>query len=271
MCDSRGGCCCETEAAKENPDICWGRNAVISMLESAPDRCVKVLIAKNIQPYIRNKIQDLCRKVSVACQSVEPMAIYRIAKNKKHQGVAAYIAPILVLSAEELIRSLSGTIEESMVILCDHIQDPHNIGAIIRSAEAAGASGVLIPKRGGCRITGTVLKTSAGASARLPIGMMGNVSQTIRLLQEAGFWVIGLDMNGRDTLLKSDMPERLVIVIGAEGEGLGSAVAKACDDIRYIPMKGLADSLNASVAAALAMFEWVRTVSLKHISEHKVI
>ena len=97
-----------------------------------------------------------------------------------------------------------------MILLCDHIQDPHNLGAVIRSAEAAGASAVMIPKRGGCLPTGTVLKTSAGAALRLPVAKVGNISQTVKLLQEHGFWVVGLAMEGRETLFKADMPPRTV-------------------------------------------------------------
>lgn len=121
-----------------------------------------------------------------------------------------------------------------MVLLCDHLQDPHNLGAVIRSA-TAGASAVMIPKRGGALPTGTVVKTSAGAALRLPIAKTGNISQTIRLLQEANFWVVGLSMEAEETLFKEDMPPRVVIVIGAEGEGLGQAVAKSCDELRHIP------------------------------------
>ena len=118
---------------------------------------------------------------------------------------------------------------------------------------------MMIPKRGGCLPTGTVVKTSAGAALRLPVVKVGNISQTIKLLQEADFWVTGLAMEGRETLFKEDLPPRSVIVVGAEGEGLGTAVTKACDDIRFIPMLGATGSLNASVAASLAMFEWSRS------------
>ena len=150
--------------------------------------------------------------------------------------------------------------EKPFIIICDEIEDPHNLGAVIRSAEAAGAAAVMIPKRGGCLPTGTVVKTSAGAALRLPVVKVGNVSQTIKMLQEADFWVTGLAMEGRDTLFREDLPPRSAIVVGAEGEGLGNAVAKACDDIRFIPMQGTTGSLNASVAASIAMFEWTRSL-----------
>lgn len=244
-------------------DICWGRNPVLSLLEENPERCMKLLLSKSVQPHIKNKIISLCREKSVIFQNVEGAALDRLTGGENHQGVAAYAARMKLWETEELLASLPQPPAPAMILLCDHIQDPHNLGAVIRSAEAAGASAVMIPKRGGCLPTGTVVKTSAGAALRLPLAVTGNVSQTIRLLQEAGFWVTGLAMDGRETLFKEDMPPRSVIVVGAEGEGLGTAAAKACDDIRFIPMRGTTGSLNASVAAGIAMFEWSRSQAAK--------
>lgn len=243
-----------------NDDICWGRNPVLSLLEGAPERCTKILIAKNVQPHIRCKLQELCAVANVVFQMVENVVLDRLTDKENHQGVVAYMAPMKLWEAEELIQRLPAAPEPVMILLCDHIQDPHNLGAVIRSAEAAGASAVMIPKRGGCLPTGTVVKTSAGAALRLPIAKVGNISQIIRVLQEANFWVVGLSTEGKETLFKEDMPLRLVLVVGSEGDGLGTAVAKSCDDLRHIPMQGDTGSLNASVAASLAMFEWTRSI-----------
>jgi len=243
---------------KPSEDVCWGRNPVVSLLVDSPERCARVLMSKTIQPHVRAKIQDLCRAANVTFQFADAAALDRVTGGENHQGVVAWMAPMELREADEFIASLPPSPAPAMLLLCDHIQDPHNLGAVIRSAEAAGASGVLVPKRGGCLPTGTVVKTSAGAALRLPIAKTGNVSQTIRLLQEANFWVVGLAMEGPESLFKGDLPRRLALVIGAEGEGLGTAVSKACDELRSIPMKGSTGSLNASVAAALAMFEWAR-------------
>lgn len=240
-------------------DVCWGRNPVISLLEETPERCMKVLVAKSVQPHIRARITELCKANGIVFQNVETPALDRMTNGENHQGIAAYTAQMKVWESDEFIASLPPAPAPVMLLLCDHLQDPHNLGAVIRSAEAAGASGVLIPKRGGCLPTGTVVKTSAGAALRLPLVKTGNVAQAIKSLQEAGFWVTGLAMDGRETLFKEDLPPRSVIVVGAEGEGLGAVVAKACDDIRFIPMQGSTGSLNASVAAGLAMFEWARS------------
>ncbi len=240
-------------------DICWGRNPVMSLLEDTPDRCTKVVMGKNVQPHIRTKVTELCRSAGVTFQNVENSVLDRLTGRENHQGIAAYMAPMRLWDADELMGVIPPAPAPVMILLCDHIQDPHNLGAVIRSAEAAGASAVMIPKRGGCLPTGTVLKTSAGAALRLPVAKVGNISQTVKLLQEHGFWVVGLAMEGRETLFKADMPPRTVFVVGAEGEGLSSLVAKSCDELRFIPMQGTTGSLNASVAASIAMFEWTRS------------
>lgn len=240
-------------------EICWGRNPVLSLLENAPDRCMKVLLSKSVQGHIKARVSELCRQLRIPFQIVDGAAIDRLAPGEKNQGVVAYMTQVKLWETEELLQMLPDAPEPAMVLLCDHIQDPHNLGAIVRTAEAAGAAAVLFPKRGGALPTGTVVKSSAGAALRLPLVMTGNISQTIKLLQEAGFWVVGLDMDAADTLFKADLPLRTAIVIGSEGEGLGRIVSKNCDELRSIPMIGETGSLNASVAASLAMFEWVRS------------
>lgn len=247
------------EKASVSEDICWGRNPVFSLLEESPEKCMKVLISKTVQPHIKARLQDLCKAANIVLMTVDPAALDKMTNKENHQGVVAYMAPMKLWDAEEIIQMLPKAPEPAMVLLCDHLQDPHNLGAVIRSAEAAGASAVMIPKRGGALPTGTVVKTSAGAALRLPIAKTGNISQTIRLLQEANFWVVGLSMEAEETLFKEDMPPRVVIVIGAEGDCLGQAVAKSCDELRHIPMAGKTGSLNASVAAALALFEYKRS------------
>lgn len=243
----------------ENEEICWGRNPVLSLLENSPERCMKVLLSKTAQGRIKARVSELCRQARVPLLTVDSAAIDRLAPGEKNQGIAAYMTSTKLWEAEILLRELPGAPQPAMVLLCDHIQDPHNLGAIIRTAEAAGASAVLFPKRGGALPTGTVIKASAGAALRMPLALTGNISQTIRLLQETGFWVVGLAMEAEETLFKSDLPPRTAFVIGSEGEGLGRIVAKNCDELRRIPMRGKAGSLNASVAAALALFEWGRS------------
>ena len=244
----------------EAGNLCWGRNPVTALLDKEPERCLKVLIAKGVQPHVRTKITERCKECGIVFQTVDNAALDRLTDSGTHQGVAAYWAQMKLWDLEEFLARLPKAPEPVMLLLCDHIQDPHNLGAVVRSAEAAGASGVMIPKRGGCPPTGVVIKTSAGAALRLPVVLVWKISQTIKRLQEENFWVTGLAMEGRETLFKEDLPPRSVIVVGAEGEVLGSVVMKSCDDIRFIPMKGETGSLNASVAAGIAMFEWTRSL-----------
>jgi len=241
-------------------DICWGRNAVISLLETTPERCMKVVVSKSVQPHLMARILEICRKEHVTVQTADNAALDRLTGRESHQGIAAYTASMKLWDACDITSLTLAAPEPAMVLLCDHIQDPRNLGAAIRSAEAAGASAVMVPKRGGSLPTGTVVKTSAGAALRMPLVMVGNVSQSVRTLQEAGFWVIGLAMEARESLFKGDLPRRLAIVVGSESDGLGQAVSKACDELRKIPMRGAVGSLNASVAASLAMFEWSRNM-----------
>lgn len=250
-----------TEKRAETPseDICWGRRPVEALLDGMPERCVRVLLAGGAQPHIKAKITGVCRSCGIPFQYVENTALDRMTGGANHQGIAAVTAAVKMWDLEEFIKTLPPAPEAALLLICDHMQDAHNLGAVIRSAEAAGASAVLIPKRGGCMPTGTVVKTSAGAALRLPIVKIGNISRSVKLLQEAGFWVTGLAMEGRETLFMEDLPPRSVLVVGAEGKGLGAEAARACDDMRFIPMRGKTGSLNASVAAAIAMFEWMRS------------
>ena len=239
-------------------DICWGRNPVFSLLEESPQKCTKVLIGKNIQPHIRARIEELCHAAKINFMLVDVAVLNRLSSKENHQGLVAYISPVKLWDVEEMLPKLPAPPSPVMVLLCDHVQDPHNLGAMIRSAEIAGASAVVMPKRGGCLPTGTVVKTSSGAALRLPLAKTGNIAQTIKLFQAENFWTIGLSMGASENLFKNDMPPRLLVVIGAEGAGLSQLAAKTCDELRHIPMRGKTGSLNASVAAALAMFEWTR-------------
>lgn len=247
------------DKSNQNEDICWGRNPVFSLLEETPDKCVKILLSTNIQPHIKSRITKCCREEKIPFQIVDSVVLNRLTNKSNHQGVVAYVSPIKLWDIQEFLNTLPDKTTPAMMILCDHVQDPHNLGAIIRSAEAAGASAVVIPSRGSCLPTGTVVKTSSGAALHLPVVKIGNISQAIKLLQKEGFWIVGLSMEGEESLFKEDMHPRTVFVVGAEGLGLGRIVAKACDEIRHIPIKGTVGSLNVSMASTLAMFEWNRS------------
>ena len=162
------------------------------------------------------------------------------------------------LELDDFLRELDDKAPVLVVIL-DHIEDPHNLGAIIRSAEAGGASAVIHAKRRSAIPNGTVIKTSAGASLRLPVIQVVNISRTIERLKESGFWAVGLSEKSERSIWNEKFPERCALVVGAEGSGLSRLVREMCDMTSRIPIKGGVGSLNASVAAALGIFEWART------------
>jgi len=165
------------------------------------------------------------------------------------------------VSILELENFLSVLPEEGpiLAVILDHVQDPHNLGAVARTAEACGACGVLFPKRRGALPGGTVVKVSAGAALRIPMVGVNNVSQAVKRLQEAGLWTIGLDNRAGRSLWSEPLPARTAVIVGAEGEGLSRLVAETCDEIVKIPLSGETGSLNASVACAVGLFEWART------------
>lgn len=245
-------------SAESQGDLCWGRNPVISFLENFPSRCAKVLLSKTMQRAVFERITGLCRASAIPFLLTEPRAMDEMLKGQNHQGVVAVVLPCELLKIEEVLEALPVPPNPALVVLPDHIQDPRNLGAMIRSAEAAGASCVAIPLRRSSLPTGTVLKTSAGASSRLPIAAVGNVANAVRVFQTAGFWAVGLDAGAERSIFSEPLPSRILLVVGGESKGLASTTQKACDETVRIPIRGGVGSLNAAVALSIAMFEWTR-------------
>jgi 23S rRNA (guanosine2251-2'-O)-methyltransferase len=239
-------------------DHCWGKNPVIALLEADPARCLKVIISKTMRGSASEKIINLCGASGVPYSFLESRAMNGIIGTEDHQGVIATVSPMRLLTLEEAVELIPEPPEHALIVLLDHIQDPHNLGAMIRSAETVGAVLVALPLRRSSLPTGTVAKTSAGASARLPIASVGNVAYAVRKFQEAGLWTIGLDANAKESIYGSSIPSRALMVVGSEDGGLGRTTAAACDELLRIPIKGMTGSLNASVALAIGMFEWAR-------------
>ena len=239
-------------------DICRGRKPVTDLLTKSPSRCAKLLIANNVRPPFLDDLLDIARAANVTWQIVAPEALDKLSGGEKHQGVICRLTQGKTLDLDTFLKSLDPDAPALAVIL-DHIEDPHNLGAVIRSAEAGGASCVIYAKRRSAVPNDTVIKTSAGASLRLPLISVSNITRTIETLKAVNFWTVGLDGKAEESLWQDKLPERCAIVVGAEGEGLSRLVRETCDILRRIPIKqeGVS-SLNASVAAALGIFEWSR-------------
>ena len=238
-------------------EIIAGRNAVFEALTSR--RPVnKIYIKTGLQGGSLGKIIMEAQKAAVLTEYVQPEKLDRLAPGIRHQGIVALASPIEFSSLEDVLMRAASRKETPVLLLLDELQDPQNVGALIRSADAAGVHGVLLPKRRSCPLNMVVAKVSAGAVNYVPVVQIGNIVQTLRNLKEQGFWVVGADMDGESLYFDADLNRPVVVVIGAEGKGLGRLVKENCDMLVRIPMQGGVNSLNASAAGAILMYEVVR-------------
>ena len=238
-------------------EIVAGRNAVFEALTSG--RPVnKIYIKAGLQGGSLGKIVAEAQKSTVLIEYVQPEKLDRLALGIRHQGIVALASPVTFSSLEDVLERSASHKEIPFLLLLDELQDPQNVGALIRSADAAGVHGVLLPKRRSCPLNMVVAKVSAGAVNYVPVVQIGNIVQTLRSLKEQGFWVVGADMEGESLYFDADLDRPLVLVIGAEGKGLGRLVKENCDMLVLIPMQGGVNSLNASAAGAILMYEVVR-------------
>ena len=212
----------------------------------------RVLIVKGAGGPRLQEIIELCRERKVPVRFESRDHLDRAAGSASHQGVVAFGAAEKYASLEET--SATGGLH----VILDGVEDPHNLGAIIRTAHAAGAAAVVIPERRAVGLTDTVAKAAAGALAYLPVVRVGNVNRALEELKERGYWIYGLDERGRDDYDRVQLTKPAAIVLGAEGHGLHDQVAKKCDFLVRIPMAGEVASLNVSVAAGIFLFEWKR-------------
>lgn len=242
--------------AEQNNDLIAGRNAVSEALRS--QRSInKILLQEGAHGGSLGEIIALAKQKGVPVETVKAEKLDKLAKGLRHQGVAALAAPIAFRTLDDVFACAAEKNEEPFILLLDELQDPQNVGALIRSADAAGVHGVLMPRRRSCPLNAVVAKISAGAVEYVPVVQIGNIAQTIEELKQRGCWVVGADMYGVD-FYAANMSGPIVLVIGAEGRGLGRLVKQKCDDVVSIPMNGGVNSLNASAAGAVLMYEVVR-------------
>ena len=246
---------------KFNENQLEGRNAVLEVLKSGRD-IEKIIVQKgNVEGTIR-RIVGIAKEKGVVVQEVVKQKLDEMSQTKNHQGVIAIVSEHEYADVEDIINSAESKGEKPLIIILDNITDPHNLGAIIRTAECAGAHGVIIPKRRSVGLTAVVGKTSAGAIEYMPVARVTNIARTIDDLKSRGIWVAFADMGG-DDYFDASLDGALALVIGSEGEGVSRLVKEKCDFTVSIPMYGKISSLNASVAAALLMYEAVRQRNYK--------
>ena len=233
-----------------------GRNAVLEAFRSG--KCVdKLFILDGCQDGPVRTIAREARKTDTIINYVSKERLDQLSETRAHQGVIAQVAAYEYSTVEEILARAEEKGEPPFLILLDNVEDPHNLGAIIRTANLAGAHGVIIPKRRAVGLTSTVAKTSAGAINYTPVAKVTNIVRTIEQLKEKGIWFVCADMGG-EIMYDLDLTGPMGLVIGNEGEGVSRLVREACDFTASIPMKGDIDSLNASVAAGVLAYEIVR-------------
>lgn len=234
-------------------DMVAGRNAVMEALKGS--RSVnKLMIANGSTEGSIKEIIAVAKEKGVNIQYWDRSKLDSIARGIRHQGVLAQVAPVQYAELEDILQVAKDRNEPPFIVLLDELEDPHNLGAILRTADAAGVHGVLIPKHRSCPLSATVAKTSAGAVEHVPVARVGNLVQTIKKLKQEGLWVAAADMDGKD-YYDTDLTGPLLLIIGSEGQGVGRLVKEQCDFVVRIPMVGKINSLNASVAGSILMYE----------------
>ncbi len=237
-------------------DIIYGKNPVIEAIGSGHS-INKLLIQEGLKDKSAQKVLELAKSHKIIVQSVNKKKLDQLTQNENHQGFLAYVAPYQYVEVEALLKKAADKNEAPFLIICDEITDPHNLGSIIRTANAVGAHGVIVPKRRSASVTPTVVKTSCGAVEYVPVARVTNIVQTIQMLKANNVWIAGTDMDA-PLYSESNLRGPIAIVIGNEGDGIGRLVKENCDFLVSLPMFGEVSSLNAAVAGAVVMYEIVR-------------
>ncbi len=244
------------EETKVNENMIEGRNAVLEAFRAGKPIDKLFVLDGCTDGPVRTILRE-AKKHDVILQFVSKERLAKLSETGKHQGVIAFAAAYEYSSVEDMLALAKERGEDPFLILLDNIEDPHNLGAIIRTANLAGAHGVIIPKRRAAGLTATVAKTSAGALNYTPVAKVTNLKKTMEELKEKGLWFVCADMDG-EQMYKLNLTGPIGLVIGSEGEGVSRLVKETCDFAAGIPMKGEIDSLNASVAAGVLAYEIVR-------------
>ena len=239
---------------EEYNDQVEGRNAVRELLSSGKD-INKIFVSKGEKHGSILEIIAKAKERKVIINEIEKSKLDKMAQSDNHQGVIAIVPPYEYSDVEEILEYAKSKNEDPFVIILDEIEDPHNLGSIIRTAECCGVHGIIIPKRRAASVNSTVLRTSVGAAEHVKIARVNNIVETIKELKENDVWIYGTDMNGTVEYTKQDYKGGVGLVIGNEGSGMGRLVKENCDILVSIPMVGKINSLNASVSAGIVMYE----------------
>ena len=251
------------EGGAHESDYLLGPRAVLEALSSGRE-FNRIMIAKGSEKAREaSEVWNAARERGVQVQLVDRAAIERIASGQNHQGIVAFVAPFKYAELDDLLNLPLGRKEPLFIALLDSVMDPGNLGSVVRTANAAGADGVVITARRCAQVNSAVVRSSAGAVEHTPVARVGNLSQAIDKLKSAGVWVAGLDINGDRDIWEADLTGPLAVVVGSEGTGMSRLVSEKCDFTMRIPMAGKIGSLNAAVSFAVVAYECVRQRTAK--------
>lgn len=247
----------DKKADESFQDQIEGRNSVLELLESDKD-INKIFVEKGEKHGSINKIIAMAKEKRIVIVEVERNKLNQMAQSENHQGVIAIVPPFNYCEVEDIINEAKARNEAPFILILDSIEDPHNLGAIIRTAETAGVHGIIIPKRRACGVNSTVYKVASGAVEHMKIARVNNLNDEIKYLKENDIWVYGTAVEATKYYYEENLKGAIAIVIGNEGEGMSRLVRENCDVLLKIPMKGSITSLNASVSAGIIMYEAVK-------------
>lgn len=239
---------------KDSVDRIEGRNPVLEALKAGRG-INRILVARGEKHGSIREILARAREAGIPIQEVDRPRIDALAHTRGHQGVIALAAPRAYADLGDLLAAAAGAGEPALLVALDGVEDPMNLGSLLRSADAAGAHGVIIPERRAAALTPAAVKAAAGAAEYVPVARVTNLARALAEIKDSGIWVVGADSRARQTLYEADLTGPVTLVVGGEGKGLGRLVAETCDYLVRIPMGGRISSLNAAVAGAILLFE----------------
>jgi 23S rRNA (guanosine2251-2'-O)-methyltransferase len=244
--------------ADSKRNFVYGLHAINAVLERAPERLLELWVAQPRDDARTRDLRERAQTVGVRVQTVGAEALAKLVGDVSHQGAVAAVRPLKTWDEHDLIEALSQAAGDPLLLVLDGVTDPHNLGACLRTAEAAGAHAVLIPRDRAAAVDGVVRKVAAGAAEFVPVASVTNLARALDMLKERGIWVVGTDAEAQQTLYSVDLKRPLALVLGAEGSGMRRLTRERCDFLVRIPMAGHLQSLNVSVAAGVALFEVCR-------------
>ena len=242
-------------------DFIYGLHAITAILESEPQRILEIMVAKGRNDERMNKLVNLARKHQISLQFVQRKTLDEKSSGEQHQGIVARAKPARVLNEDDLdiiLERANSKGRQAFLLVLDGVTDPHNLGACLRNADAAGIDAVVVPKDKSAGITAVVRKVAVGAAETMPLIQVTNLSRSLKQLQQSGVWVVGTSGDAEQVIYDCKMTGPIALVMGAEGKGMRRLTTETCDELVKLPMAGSVSSLNVSVATGICLFEIVR-------------